>query len=189
MYKGVFSEFEVNEQYFYFDDEDEPIEVSCIGKADAELDVRTVIKNCRGVPERRRTRGKGTGTMNETLHVPHKVYLKQYGMGKDETMKQGVHGYGKNNLHPEFKVTQKIEDEDGEIKYRCYPRVVLGTGPKPSTENGAEEVKEIDVAYDLLPDSHGYCMYEALAKDIDEADAKKWMKGWSEDLVYETAEA
>ena len=184
MTKGVFSEFEVRKQYLKLLGVNDATfeEISCVGSAEEELEVKTITKNCRGVIAKRKTKGTGSGTLTESLHVPRAIYNKIYDMMHTE-LKTGVYAYGQGSTHPEFALTMQVFDEDDEVKLKAYPRCIIESGPHRPITNGAEEVAELELTISLLPDENGYCMYEALVTDIDETTAKAWLTNFSTELV------
>lgn len=182
MTKGVFSEFEVLEQWIKVAGDNTYSTMSCVGSSEEELEVKVVTKKCRGRKAKEKVKGTGNGTLKESLHVPYEIYNKMYNMTR-ENLADGVLAYGQNSTHPEFAITQKVLDEDDEVKYKAYPRCIIEEGPKRSVENGAEEVPELELTIALLPDDNGECMYEALASGLDETIASKWLENFTIDLV------
>lgn len=182
MTKGVFSEFEVKEQWIKVAGEENYSTMSCVGSSEEELEVKVITKKCRGVKAKEKVKGTGSGTLTESLHVPRDVYNKMYDMTR-ENLKKGVYAYGQNSSHPEFSITQRVLDEDDEEKFKAYPRCILESGPKRSVENGQEEVPELELTITLLPDDNGECMYEALKSELEEEIAKKWLEHFDTSLV------
>lgn len=185
MTKGVFSEFEVKEQWIKVAGEENYSTMSCVGSSEEELEVKVITKKCRGVKAKEKVKGTGSGTLTESLHVPRDVYNKMYNMTR-ENLKKGVYAYGQNSSHPEFSITQRVLDEDDEEKLKAYPRCILESGPKRSIENGQEEVPELELTITLLPDNNGECMYEALKSELEEEIAKKWLEHFDTSLVQST---
>lgn len=185
MTKGVFSEFEVKEQWIKVAGEESYSTMSCVGSSEEELEVKVITKKCRGVKAKEKVKGTGSGTLTESLHVPRAIYNKMYDMNR-ANLKKGVYAYGQNSSHPEFSITQRVLDEDDEEKYKAYPRCILESGPKRSVENGQEEVPELELTITLLPDDNGECMYEALKSELDEETAGKWLEHFETSLVQST---
>lgn len=185
MTKGVFSEFEVKEQWIKVAGEENYSTMSCVGSSEEELEVKVITKKCRGVKAKEKVKGTGSGTLTESLHVPRDVYNKMYDMTR-ANLKKGVYAYGQNSNHPEFSITQRVLDEDDEEKFKAYPRCILESGPKRSVENGQEEVPELELTITLLPDDNGECMYEALKSELDEEIAGKWLEHFDTSLVQST---
>ena len=185
MIKGVFSEFEVKEQWIKMADEESYSTMSCVGSSEEELEVKVITKKCRGVKAKEKVKGTGSGTLTESLHVPRDIYNKMYNMTR-ANLKKGVYAYGQNSSHPEFSITQRVLDEDDEEKFKAYPRCILESGPKRAVENGQEEVPELELTITLLPDDNGECMYEALKSELDEETAGKWMEHFDTSLVQGT---
>lgn len=180
---NIFSEFEIIEQHIKVAGEDTYEDMNCVGSIEEELAVRTITKKCRGRIRKKRTRGTGDGTLKESLHVPRTVYNKIYDMTREKLAK-GVYAYGENSKHPEFSLTQKVLDEDENVKYKAYPRCILSSGPSRKIENGAEEVAELEMTIDLMPDENGECMYEALESELESEEIKQqWLTNFSLELV------
>jgi hypothetical protein len=59
----------------------------------------------------------------------------------------------------------------------------MESGPHRPVENGQEEVPELELTISLLPDDHGYCMYEALATELDATVAGQWLTAFTPELV------
>lgn len=182
MTKGVFSEFEVREQWIKVSGEKDYTNMSCVGSSEEEMEVKVITKNCRGMKAKEKVKGTGNGTLAESLHVPREIYNKMYAMNRTN-LKEGVYAYGQGSSHPEFSLTQRVFDEDDVEKLKAYPRCILESGPKRKVENGQEEVPELELTISILPDEFGEGMYEALAEDLDEETAKKWLTDFSPELV------
>lgn len=180
-----FSEFEVKESHAKFEEGD-AVKLGCVGSLGETLNVKTVTKKCEGVTVKSVTRGDGTGELAFTLHMREEVFRKMFGM-VNEGFKAGVYAYGQGSRHKEFCYTAKVYDEDGNVKYKAYPKCCVTTGISRKIENGAEEVAEIEVTAAIMPDEKGNGMYEAFAEDLDEATAKDWLTKFSYDLVADTA--
>lgn len=74
-------------------------------------------------------------------------------------------------------------DEDENVKYKAYPRCILSS-PSRKIENGAEEVAELEMTIDLMPDENGECMYEALESELESEEIKQqWLTNFSLELV------
>lgn len=183
MTSNVFSEFEIIEQHIKIAGNESFENMNCVGSSEEELGVKTITKKCRGKVAKKRTRGTGDGTLKQSLHVPRSVYNEIYNMVRKELAK-GVYAYGENSKHPEFSLTQKVLDEDGNIKFKAYPRCILSSGPSRKIENGAEEVAELEMTIDLMPDENGECMYEALESELESEEIKQqWLTNFSLELV------
>lgn len=70
------------------------------------------------------------------------------------------------------------------ISNKIYPRCILSSGPSRKIENGAEEVAELEMTIDLMPDENGECMYEALESELESEEIKQqWLTNFSLELV------
>lgn len=65
MTKGVFSEFEVKEQWIKVKGEESYSTMSCVGSSEEELEVKVITKKCRGVKAKEKVKGTGSGTLTE----------------------------------------------------------------------------------------------------------------------------
>lgn len=182
MMEKDFSEFEIVEQHIKVKGSESYKNMSCVGSSEEELEVKTVQKKCRGLVVKEKTKSTGRGTLNEKVHVPYDVYNDIYGMNRINYV-DGVNAYGQDSTHPEFSLTQKVINEEDEVKLKAYPRCVLNSGPKRPVENGQEEVPELELGITLLPDENGECMYQALESELDTEIAKKWLTEFTPELI------
>ena len=182
-----FSEFEVKESTVgFWDIETEKynaaMALGCVGSLEETLNVRTVTKRCEGILKKSVTRSDGSGEIKFTLHMRWEVFKEMFGL-VSTGLKTGVYAYGTGSRHKEFYYAAKVFDEDGNIKYKAYPKCCVSTGIVTKIENGAEEVAEIEVTAAVFADAKGNCMYQAFADDLDETTAGKWLSEFSADLV------
>ena len=97
----------------------------------------------------------------------------------------GVRAYGQSSTHPEFCITQEVYDEDGDKKFKAYPRCIMESGVSRSIENGTEEVKEVDLDISIMPDEHGMGMYEVLDSELKEETVRtNWMSKFDPETMY-----
>lgn len=158
------------------------IVAECIGSMEDEMETRIVTKNCRGVAVKTRVFGTGTGTVTLSLHMPFALYKSIFALERTD-LKTGVLGYGRYNAHPEFQLVADVFDEDGNEKYLAYPRCIMQTGPDMDVENGADEVAEVEVEINVMPDANGYGKYEALVAGLDSAVSDAWFTDFTPELV------
>lgn len=182
MTNGVFSDFEIDRIGVKFVGEEATVAMNCVGSVEEEMTAKAVTKKCRGVVIKNTVRGTGEGTLTISAHVPHEIFKQAFGMELD-TLKQGVTAYGSNSRHKEFSLTFHVVDEDGAEKYKAYPKCIFSARPTISTENGAEEVAEVEMTVNVAPDEHGNGMYEALAEGLAEDISSKWMDNFTPALV------
>lgn len=182
MTNGVFSDFEIDRIGVKFADAEATVAMNCVGSVEEELTAKAVTKKCRGVVIKNTVRGTGEGTLTISAHVPHEIFKTAFGMALD-TLKEGVTAYGSNSRHKEFTLTLHVVDEDGAEKYKAYPKCIFAARPTISTENGAEEVAEVEMTVTIAPDEHGNGMYEALAEGLSEDISSKWMDNFTPALV------
>ena len=186
MTNGVFSDFEIDRMSVKFADAEKALAMNCVGSVEEELTAKEITKKCRGVIIKDVVKGTGEGTLTISAHVPYDLFIEAFGMEND-TLKTGVFAYGSNSRHKAFCLTMHVVDEDGAEKYKAYPNCIFKARPTLSTENGAEEVAEVEIEVAVMPDENGFGMYEALAEGLDEAIVTGWMENFNYDLVKATA--
>ncbi|MBQ9785061.1 MAG: phage tail protein [Clostridia bacterium] len=156
--------------------------IKCIGKFEEAMEARTVTKKCRGVVAKQRTKGTGAGTCKVSAHIPLELYHALHGMDSDD-LADGVYAYGTKSMHPIAVVTLDVYDEDDVEMFRAYPVCTVTTGPNRNTENGADEVAEVELEIGVAPDDNGYGVYEALAEGLSESIKTAWMENFTPTLV------
>ena len=102
---------------------------------------------------------------------------------EDEDLKDGVYAYGQDSMHPVFSATEKVTNEDGDVKFKAYPNCTVKEGIVRKVENGGEDVAEIDMTLSVMPDEHGKGMYEALESKVDETIKKTWLEDFTPEMV------
>lgn len=179
----VFSEYEVRKIAFKFEGEEEYIGAECVGSCEETMNTRVITKKCRGVVKKKVVKPDGTGTLKFSLHMPWDIYVKAFGM-EDEAVKDGVYTYGIGSAHKKFSLVEDVFDEDDNEKLKAYPNCVVETGRAAKTENGAEEVAEVELEVAVSPDDHGVGAYDAIVSEvIDEAIKTQWMTKFTPELV------
>lgn len=187
MTNGVFSEYELREMGIKFKSADAYKTASCVGSCEEELEAKVVSKSCRGVVFKKTVKGTGTGTLSLSMHMPQDIFVQAYGMELD-TLIEGVKAYGSNSTHEAFSIVMHVYDEDGVEKFKAYPNCIIETGVARNIENGAEEVAEIELEVNVMPDEFGNGMYEALATELKDETAKTtWMTGFTPAMVQTKA--
>ena len=186
MIDTVFSNYEIKESSIKFNDaEGSFTRLGCVGTLEEELECIVIQKKCEGVVAKTRTVGTGNGTLTLSLHMRYDLYTKMFGM-EDETLADGVLGYGQNSRHKNFAFGAKVKDEDANVKYIAYPKLIIQSGPTNKIENGAEEVAEIEITATVQPDKNGFAKYEALDTLLDTTLKGKWMTEFTSDLAKKT---
>lgn len=186
MTNGVFSDFEIDAMSVKFDGSDTALAMNCVGSVEEELTAKEITKKCRGVVIKDVVKGTGEGTLTISAHVPYDLFIEAFGM-ENEALKTGVHAYGTSSRHKAFCLTMHVVDEDGAEKYKAYPNCIFKARPTLSTENGAEEVAEVEIEIAVMPDDQGFGMYEALADGLDQAVKTGWMENFNYTLVKASA--
>ena len=128
-YKDVFSEYEIKESSINIEGEKKKEKIGCVGSIEETLETITVTKKCEGLVVKSVTRGSGNGEVKLSLHMRYDLYTKMFGM-EDETLADGVLGYGQNSRHKNFAFVAKVKDEDANVKYIAYPKLIIQSGIK-----------------------------------------------------------
>lgn len=183
----TFSPFEIIEQRIKFKGESSFSDMSCIGKGTLTLGVKTITKKCRGREVKRKTKFTGSGSLVENLHISREILKKMHGSVHQDLI-DGVVSYGEDNSIPVFAITQKIEDEDGNILFRAFPCCTIDGDFGEEIDNGGEEVAEREISLFLGPDENHRCMYEALEDDLDDTTIDEWMSNFSTELITKEME-
>ena len=126
-YKDVFSEYEIKESSIKIEGEGTFEKIGCVGSIEETLETITVTKKCEGLVVKSVTRGSGNGEVKLSLHMRYDLYTKMFGM-EDETLADGVLGYGQNSRHKNFAFVAKVKDEDANVKYIAYPKLIIQSG-------------------------------------------------------------
>lgn len=183
MYTKVFSEYEVNQIGIIMTGAAEGITNECVGSAEESMNAKTVVKKCKGVEAKSRTKGDGTGEVKLSLHIEYDAYTKMFGMDVDG-LKDGVKAYGEHSSHAVFCLTEKVLDEDNVAKLKAYPNCQIKEGMSRKTENGADEIAEVELTIAVMPDDYGHGVYEAIEETITDEEVKTdWMTKFKPDLV------
>ena len=179
----VFSEYEVRNIAFKFEGEEEYIGAECVGSCEETMNTKVITKKCRGVIKKKRVKPDGTGVLKYSLHMPWDMYVKAFDM-EDEQVKDGVYTYGIGKTHKNFCLVEDVFDEDDNEKLKAYPNCVIETGRATKTENGAEEVAELEMEVAVSPDDYGIGVYDAMVSEvIDETIKTQWMTDFTPELV------
>lgn len=183
----VFSEYEVRQVGFKFEGEEDFTVADCIGSCEETMNTRVITKKCRGVVKKKVVKADGTGVVKYSMHIPWDIYVNLFGM-EDETVKEGIKTYGINTTHKKFCMTVQVFDEDDNEKLKAYPVCVVETGKATKTENGAEEVAEMELEVAISPDDFGNGLYEALVSELTDTTLKSnWMTKFTPELAQKTA--
>ncbi len=179
----IYSRFEIKKSKIKVANDTKVYSLNCVGKLDTELNMKTITKSCAGVVKKKRNRGAGDGTATLSLHIPYELYRKIYGMDV-EGLIDGVSAYGSASVHKEFSFTGVVLDEDGVELLIALPICMASSGPKQSIENGAEEVVEVEIEMDLMPDEFDFCEYEIPSAELPESiTEEKWLTEFTPSML------
>ena len=157
--------------------------LTCVGKLEEEMNCKTMTKKCGAKILKTRTKGTGDGTAKVSVYMPQDTLADLHGMTRTE-LKDGVIAYGTNSLHAEVCITAEVLDEDGNKKFKAYPKCTIQTALSRSVDNDSEDISMLELEFAIMPDEHGEGLYEAIADDLKDATVKqKWMEEFSRSLV------
>lgn len=183
-----FNQFEIIELWAKFGNE-AAINIGCTGKLEEKPGVRTATKKCGSKIIKEIHRGDGTVEVKITGHCKYSVYNKAFGM-TPTGLKTGVHAYGYGSAHPEFLITAKVKNEDGDVMYKAYPRCGMSDTPTIVIDNESEDVAAVELTMRGLPDDNNMCMYNAVETELTDNDVKtSWLSNFSASLVSTSATA
>ena len=191
VFQGVFSEYTVKEVAFKPSGSNAYVNVDGAGSASEEYERRTVTKAKSNVVVKRITRQAGSGTLTLSLHMPRELYNTLQGMvtGTAGALATGVSGLKGIMKMPAVEIAMKVEDEDGDVKYKYYPSAASASFSR-SVDSEADEVAEVDMTFNLSVDSYGWLFYEALATELPttgDLTAGNWMTAASSALMQQSA--
>ncbi|MBR6231187.1 MAG: hypothetical protein IKR00_04535 [Lachnospiraceae bacterium] len=191
VFQGVFSEYTVKDIGFKAENANAYVNVDGAGSASEEYERRTVTKAKSNVVVKRISRQSGSGTLSLSLHMPRALYNTVQGMvtGSDGALATGVSGLKGIMKLPMVEIVMKVEDEDGDVKYKYYPSAVSASFSR-SVDSEADEVAEVDMTFNLSTDAYGMIMYEALASELPTSGAltaSTWMTAASSALMQQSA--
>lgn len=178
------SDFEIDQLGLKFEGSEAFESVNCLGSVEEEMEAKVVTKSCRGVVAKTRVKGTGAGTLKISAHIPWAVYINAFGMELD-TLIEGVRAYGRNSRHKTFAAVMHVLDEDGNEKLKAYPNCIISSGgPARKTENGAEEVAELELEISVMPDDYGNGLYETVVDELTNETVKTtWMTAFTPEMV------
>ena len=180
----VYSYFEADQLAIKVAGENSYVRDDCVGSIEIERETKTVIKKCRGVTKKRKTKPTGNGTLTLKMHVKLDLYRKLHAM-TNEGLQPGVFAFDNTNAMPEASVTVRVKDEDDNIMFLGYPRCKVEEINKLSIENGAEEVAELEMKLSYMPDDYNKGEYQALEAELtgNVLTADNWMTTFSSETA------
>jgi len=184
--KTVFDEYKITNAHMRWNENDTlsaAEELGCTGKLEIETEVKTITKRCEGDETMSVTiPTKMTGIF--TGHMPVENLRKVFGIST-KGLKEGIYSYGTSSRQGKGVFTADVLDiYETTKKLMAFPNMQFSDGFKWSLENGQEEIAEIEAPFQALKDDNSQFYYEAMEKDITDADAKaKWHTEFTPELV------
>lgn len=144
----------------------------CIGKLDAETEIKSVEKKCGGVTEKKKSRPTQL-TVKISGHMKLKVIRDIFGISNNGLITD-VFAYGTNSIGKDFAfVAEENDIFESNKRLIAFPNCSAATGFVKSVENGAEELAEFELEITALPDQYGKFYYEGI--NLTETVAQAWL--------------
>jgi hypothetical protein len=162
--------------------ETESTEFGCVGTLGGETVLITKTKNCEGVPAKKKS---VPVSMNLTVnaHIKVDTARKIWGLSNDG-LKPGIYAYGGDSKSAQFCLTADVIDEfEDVVKKIAFPNSSSTTGLTLNVENGAEEIAQLELSFEVLMDELRKLYYEAFEVDMDETIKTQWHQNFSPELV------
>ncbi|PFJ19026.1 phage tail protein [Bacillus cereus] len=181
----VFDAVEIKNASVLFKGEQVTDPFGCVGKLDAETEVKSIQKLCGGVPQKKKTKPT---KMNIKIsgHMKLKVIRDIFGI-RNEGLIDGVYSYGIDSLGKDFAfVAEEFDTFEENTRLIAFPNCASATGFIKSVENGAEELAEVELEITALPDEFNEFYYEGI--ELPETIAKEWMTKFDPAKLRKTAQ-
>lgn len=188
--------FSANDVYSYFECDQLAIKVTgdndytrddCVGSLNVERETKTVIKKCRGVTKKRKTKPTGNGNITLKMHIKMALYRKINAI-KNTGLQPGVYAFDNTESMPEFALTARVKDEDDNVMFLGFPRCKIEEINALEIENGAEEVAEVEMKISYMPDDYNKGEYQALEVELTGSTltSSNWMTAFSSEAAQAT---
>lgn len=138
----------------------------CVGKLDAETEIKSKSKICGGVTQKKKAKPT---QMNVKIsgHMQLKVLRGIFGI-TNEGLIDGVYSYGINSVGKDFSfVAEEFDVFEDNNRLIAFPNCSAATGFVKSIENGADELAEFEAEITALPDAYGEFYYEGINLPAD----------------------
>lgn len=181
----VFDAVEIKNASVLFKGEQVTEPFGCIGKLDAETEIKSKSKICGGVTQKKKSKPT---QMNIKIsgHMQLKVIREIFGI-TNKGLIDGVYSYGTNSLGKDFSfVAEEFDTFEENTRLIAFPNCSSATGFIKSVENGAEELAEVELEITALPDEFNEFYYEGI--ELPEDIAKEWMTKFDPAKLRKTAQ-
>ncbi|ENB4264216.1 phage tail protein [Bacillus cereus] len=133
----------------------------CVGKLDAETEIKSISKLCGGVIQKKKSKPSQL-TVTISGHMQLKVLRDIFGITNDGLVTD-VYAYGIDSIGKDFSfVAEEADIFEGNKRLIAFPNCTAATGYVKSVENGAEELAEFELEITALPDAYGQLYYEGI---------------------------
>lgn len=157
----------------------------CVGKLDAESEVKEIKKVCGGVTQKKKSK---PSQLNVKIsgHMKLSVLREIFGI-KNDGLIDNVYSYGIDSSGKDFVfVAEEFDDFEEVSRLIAFPKCSSASGFVKSVENGAEELAETEIEITALPDEFGKLYYEAIG--LSEEDKKTWMTAFDPSKLQKGAQ-
>ena len=162
----TFDAVEIKNASLLFKGESVTSPFGCIGKLDAETEIKTISKICGGVTKKKKAKPTLL-TVKISGHMELKVARKIFGL-KNEGLIDNVYSYGIESVGEDFSfVAEEYDTFEDNNRLIAFPNCSAATGFVKSIENGADELAEFEVEITALPDAYGEFYYEGINLTAD----------------------
>ncbi|MGR5901145.1 phage tail protein [Bacillus cereus] len=162
----VFDAVEIKNASLLFKGESVTSPFGCIGKLDAETEIKSIAKLCGRVPKKKKAKPTQL-TVKISGHMELKAARKMFGL-KNEGLIDGVYSYGVESVGEDFSfVAEEYDTFEDNNRLIAFPNCSAATGFVKSIENGADELAEFEVEITALPDTYGEFYYEGINLPAD----------------------
>ncbi|EOO36945.1 hypothetical protein IIU_01548 [Bacillus cereus VD133] len=144
----------------------------CIGKLDAETEIKSIEKKCGGVTQKKKSKPTQV-TVKISGHMQLKVARDVFGI-TNKGLIDDVYSYGIDSVGKDFSfVAEEYDTFEENNRLIAFPNCSAATGFVKSVENGADELAEIELEITALPDAYGEFYYEGI--NLNSTVQNKWL--------------
>lgn len=168
----VFDAVEIKNASVLFKGEAVTEPFGCIGKLDAETEIKAIEKKCGGVTQKKKSKPTQL-TVKISGHMQLKVLRNIFGITNDGLITD-VFGYGVDSKGKDFAfVAEEYDAFEENTRLIAFPNCAAATGFVKSIENGADELAEFELEITALPDQYGKFYYEGI--NLTGTVAQTWL--------------
>ncbi|PGK10540.1 phage tail protein [Bacillus cereus] len=162
----VFDAVEINNASVLFKGATVTDPFGCVGKLDAETEIKSISKICGGVTKKKKSKATQL-TVKISGHMQLKVARDIFGI-TNEGLIDGVYSYGIESVGKDFAfVAEENDIFEENTRLIAFPNCSSASGFVKSIENGADELAPFELEITALPDAYGKFYYEGINLPAD----------------------